>query len=469
MPFAKVKLDPFTKHLLICLVTGFLLRVIFIHQAMRYDESFTFLIYVNKSLDLSLYYSAPNNHIFHTLLAKVFINLFGPYPWVLRIPVLIAGTIMVSLAGILGKVLFDKKTGIIFAYIVACFPYFILYSTNARGYIIMTCFVMLSTINLVQYFKRQRNRELLFLVLNGALGLWTVPSMAFFLAGLYLFAFYNVFKGESKREEFSKILLTGLLTVILTLLLYYPVAYHSGGYKAIYANKYVSPQSWSTFFRQLPSHLTDTLLLQFRGFPLIFFVMLGFVLVMELFKSYKNKEEKGGRLLLFLLLGSAALLLITHRIPYPRTWIFILPFILLIVSKLLNNFTGQPNKIWFLYGIFALQCFHLFFYRPIDKFSDTGLFPEIKIIAESIVPELSKEDKVNISLPGNFSFFYYRWFHSQRTDVQKKQLVKGDAIFQYFILRNGFETMPEGIDKKQMEKVYLSELVSVYRVPWKKY
>src|SRR2546430_10558448 len=59
---------------------------------MRYDESYSFLHFVARPLDIGLTrYPLPNNHVFQTLLAHVGWLVFGDDPPVLRLPALVAG------------------------------------------------------------------------------------------------------------------------------------------------------------------------------------------------------------------------------------------------------------------------------------------------------------------------------------------------------------------------------------------
>src|SRR2546430_17708472 len=59
---------------------------------MRYDESYSFLHFVARPLDIGLTrYPLPNNHVFQTLLAHVAWLVFGDDPPVLRLPALVAG------------------------------------------------------------------------------------------------------------------------------------------------------------------------------------------------------------------------------------------------------------------------------------------------------------------------------------------------------------------------------------------
>src|SRR5688572_6168140 len=75
---------------------GFILRVVDINKSIAYDEAYTFIHFASRDLKHMLAdYSAPNNHIFHTILMGIAYRLFGGEAWVLRLPAFTAGTLMI--------------------------------------------------------------------------------------------------------------------------------------------------------------------------------------------------------------------------------------------------------------------------------------------------------------------------------------------------------------------------------------
>src|SRR5215216_7354891 len=90
--------DP--RHIFIILgimtLIGFCLRIIDLNQSIAYDEAYTFINFASRPFKHILAdYSAPNNHIFHTILVGMAYRLFGAQPWALRLPAFLAGIFMV--------------------------------------------------------------------------------------------------------------------------------------------------------------------------------------------------------------------------------------------------------------------------------------------------------------------------------------------------------------------------------------
>jgi hypothetical protein len=74
---------------------GLVLRVLVINRPIAYDEAYTFINFASRPFKHILAdYSAPNNHILHTILVGIVYRLFGEEPWVPRLPAFIAGALM---------------------------------------------------------------------------------------------------------------------------------------------------------------------------------------------------------------------------------------------------------------------------------------------------------------------------------------------------------------------------------------
>ena len=74
-----------TLPLIVLVAIGALLRLYYLRQPMRYDESVTYLYFASQSWTTVVSsYTYPNNHVFHSLLVKAFATVLGDDPWVLR-------------------------------------------------------------------------------------------------------------------------------------------------------------------------------------------------------------------------------------------------------------------------------------------------------------------------------------------------------------------------------------------------
>ena len=161
-------------------IIGLALRVMFLFQPMRYDESYTYITYVARPLRTSIsYYNCPNNHIFHTLMVRECIALFGDHPWALRLPALIFGTLMIPAAFFMAAAFFGPNVAVLTSALTASSSILVEYSTNARGYTIeCVCFLMILANAKRLTLKSTRMRRGLFCAIS-AFGFYTIPVMLF--------------------------------------------------------------------------------------------------------------------------------------------------------------------------------------------------------------------------------------------------------------------------------------------------
>lgn len=122
--------------LVLTLVTllGIALRVLYLGEPPRYDESFTYIEFAKRSLiHVFAYYPAPNNHILHTALVWISCRVFSGSLWAMRLPALLAGIAAIPLIYITTRKLAGRGAGLLAAGLMAISGPFILYSVNARG------------------------------------------------------------------------------------------------------------------------------------------------------------------------------------------------------------------------------------------------------------------------------------------------------------------------------------------------
>ncbi len=158
-----------------------------IQNSITYDEAYNYLAFIRRPfIETMIDYHLPNNHIFLSLILNLTIRLFGDAQWVLRMPPLIFGLLMIPATYGFGKRFYGKYTGLLAAVGVAFFPELVHYSSIFRGYILVALFTLWA-FNLADDLRREKNRfgwGVLTLIL--ILGLYTIPTMLFPFAILYV-------------------------------------------------------------------------------------------------------------------------------------------------------------------------------------------------------------------------------------------------------------------------------------------
>jgi len=300
-------------------------------QPMRYDEAATWLDYASQPLARSLSdYRFPNNHLFHTLLVHVSAALFGSDPWALRLPAFIAGVLVVPLTWAAGRALYSPSAGLLSAAMAATSASLTLYSTNARGYSILCCLTLLVVLTAARLPRRENAAGWALLALLGALGIWTVPVMLVPLAGVALWLWAEARAGDTVIEPpamAARLLWTGVAMASMTALLYLPVVARTG-IGLLVGNRFVRPQSRSSFFAGLPHFYRAVWSDWARGWPwwLSAAVAVGLVIAVVLRGSSARRSVS---LAGAAIVAATALLLVNGRIPYVRIWLPLLPVALI--------------------------------------------------------------------------------------------------------------------------------------------
>jgi hypothetical protein len=98
------------------------------------------------------YYVKPNNHVLHSLLARsslatwrLLVRRGGPdfQEWVLRIPAYLFGVAGVGVLGLMVARMVGPSAGLAAAWLLAIHPWFLRYTTEARGYSMAMCLIPL--------------------------------------------------------------------------------------------------------------------------------------------------------------------------------------------------------------------------------------------------------------------------------------------------------------------------------------
>ncbi len=236
---------------------GALVRFTFLSRAAGYDETYSYLLYASRSFGhiVGSYY--PNNHVLHTLAMKLSVLLLGPEPWVWRIPVFAAGVACIPAVFLLGRELDGNVAGLVAAAFTAGSSPLIEYSTNARGYMIVTLIgVLLLRIDARKLYA-QRHSWITAGLLS-ALGLFTVPTALLIVAGwnAWIIATILLPTAPARRTAVLKCVVgANALLVVLGGLLYLPAIAHSG-LKSLTANQWVHSVPLAQVASALP-HAVD--------------------------------------------------------------------------------------------------------------------------------------------------------------------------------------------------------------------
>jgi hypothetical protein len=391
-------------------------RLSALSQPMRYDESVTYLYFVGRSWTTALTgYQFPNNHLLYTLVAKITSALGGGAPWALRLPAFAAGVAILPLTYAVGCALYTRVAALIGTAFVAAATPMILYSANARGYafVVAAYLVLLLVAQRIRRDGPTLGRWIVF-ALAAAAGLATIPVMLYPLGAASL---WLVLAMSVDRHPRWRAILAGLAGALvaagaLAALAYLPII-RANGLDALIANKFVAGSSWPQFFAQLSPSLLLGVATWAQPYPLVMALLVGTVAVVGVVRSRRMSHE-GAPVLLAAYVWSSVLLVVDHRVPFTRNWVWMLPPVALAAGAAAEWILRRPSVAAvtpYLPGIAATIAAAGvgwgFATNALGGNNDTGVFAGAEPIAAMLATQSQPGDRILAPIPTNAPLQYY--------------------------------------------------------------
>jgi len=403
---------------------GVFLRAFYLNQPMRFDESATFLHYVNQDWSQLFNYTAPNNHILNTLLIKLTTALWGSHPFAIRLPAFIFGTACIPLVYFVCRRL--GSIGHIAALSLAVHPYFILFSTNARGYSAIVFFSLLFLFIAIRLAKQFDRWDLFNLALVGSLGLFSIPIMLFPLSGLTVWVLIQLSRnGHPPKVIFYKFLSPFLLFgFLISLSLYSPVIWQtmkhvnsfSQALDMLLNNEFVQSNASNLFFNSIGFHFKNAVLIYLKDISIITLcVFISFVALGVIADYFDRKVVNITELLIVVLIATLAVFLLKHAMPYPRTWIFLVPFVAILADQgfgfIAERLKADSNTVALLITFFcASESMTLLAKNSVEQYEDTGRYADAQVLAKKLNEVLTTSDHlISPIIPANLPIDFYLW------------------------------------------------------------
>ncbi|WP_437202160.1 glycosyltransferase family 39 protein [Planctomicrobium sp. SH664] len=385
-----------------------LFRLLWLNMPMRYDEAYTWLNYASQPWFIVLSkYDEPNHHIFHNLLVHCSARLFGDAPWALRLPAWLAGVLVVPLTFALGKFA-SGRWGAMIAGLIACGSTALIeYSTNARGYSMMTLLILTGWMGAISLRELDNRAGAVLLILSGSLGLWTVPTMLIPLCMIWLWLFLASPGMRTLRQ--LTVVVTG--TLGCTALLYAPVLIVWSPLRLLTGtvqNGASAVDRWPHTLRGLSA--TGALLI--RDWPLpALLVGLAAIAFVVMDRSPRSRLIRLAGLSLAAGVGAATLI---GTWPPPRTWVFLIPLVAVGVgsgTRLAMDripLLRQPLLWTSTWSLFAgISLIYAATSQSIDRSSETGLFTEAEQVIHDLSDILQPNDRIVSVTPASSALVYY--------------------------------------------------------------
>ena len=449
--------------LLLLSMFGLAIRLYFLLQEvpMRYDEAYTFTHYISKPWFIVLSNASNvNNHMFHSILAKLAVEIFGSAEWVVRLPAFFFGSLLIPAVFFLGRRIFSLPTAIFGSALTAISFYLIDYSQNARGYSMYAFFTFASILLVFSLLQKANIFLLLLLVCVTTLHMYTVPSALIAISGIYLFYLISIFSIKEKshrRKSFRYFLSAGFVSAIFTLILYSP-ALLTLGFDVFIKNKlYPPPASWelfrqfnfanvSDFFKILPSDGSPAY------DPSIFSLAIYWGLF-ALFFIFSKKIKDAAQLLACFIFAICFITVVKFAAMPVVQASFLLPLLYLMMA---DAFIVVAKKISEQAVLYACMVFFLFaaaamLRLPADHTVD---FFEAKFIARDLKTYVTESDRLLSVLPIDAPLEYYAYQNSVPAAVFYVKQIPDVKNFYFVIHNRDYSKVSEMLELKELQEVW---------------
>lgn len=132
--------------LALLMVLGLILRLWRLNTDLWYDELLTLLNYVRLPAGHILSrLPDQNNHILFSLLSSVSVQIFGENSWAVRLPSVVFGVMSIWALFLLGRLVIGTRQALLASALITVSYHHIWFSQNARGYMALLFFSLLST------------------------------------------------------------------------------------------------------------------------------------------------------------------------------------------------------------------------------------------------------------------------------------------------------------------------------------
>ena len=390
-------------------------RLAALSQPMRYDEAVTWALFAGRSwTTIVSWYPFPNNHVLHSLLAKATSTLAPWAPWALRLPAFVAGVAIVPLTWAVGKRYADDASALGGAALAAGSTSLVLYSANARGYSIVVALFLLLLLIATRVREASAARWWIAFGVVGAAGLYTIPVMLYPLGAVSLWLVLDAWRRPvaERRAQIARVMAAAGVAGLLAALLYLPII-RASGIAALADNRFVAGSTWTEFVAGLARWLLQTVVTWAEPFPAWSAPL---VLLLALVGVRYRYSISGPSLAAATLSWSAVLLLATHRVPFVRVWLFMLPLYLIavargtrvLVSRFANGARTRDVRWTFAPAVLATIVVAIALStRAAERTDDTGAFRGAREVTSLIAPRLRAGDRVLAPMPANGPLLYY--------------------------------------------------------------
>jgi hypothetical protein len=439
-------------------LVGFAVRLRFLNQPMRNDESSTLLGYASQPLYVAIsLYNAPNNHLFHTLLVHFSTALWGNSEWAIRLPAFIAGVLLIPLTYLLAASFASATAGLLAAGIVSASSIMIEYSTNARGYTLICCATVALIVAGAGMLRKAAPAWFALFAVVAVLGLWAIPVFLVAFGGILL---WLAAESYSRPRRFRRIFLIRLLIACVlagagTIFVYFPPLAVSGLHSLV-NNEWIAPKNFQLFLQGNRDQFGNTWLLWNRDLP----VWWGSIMASGFFLGTLFYPRLR-RLILWMAFWTIVLFSARRFVPFTRTWLLFFPVFVAVsasaVSRIFEFLIPAGRRLAVgaiaavaLVGLLSVQVLRT---QSVLASAETGVLKDASRIVDFLISRHISPETVFRNTDYDLPLQYYWWRRSGARPAKPSLANVGEsADSEAWILLNG--ALSESFEQRAQQLGY---------------
>lgn len=425
-----------TAPLVVVIAMGTAVRLVLLDIVMRNDEVVTATRY---ALDLGTAltdYSAPNNHILHSILVNLSTSAFGWDPWAIRLPALLFGIgLIVAVDWWITSAAGRRDAGLLAAAFVAGSSLLIEYSVVARGYaMVAAAFVVLIELSRRLLLQPSTGRWVVWALVSVA-GLVTVPVFVFPLLTVGVWMLLNVLAGRvvDKRATLLGLGVSSAIVIVFTVFTYLPAAAASG-LEAIIDNPFVKAVPWSDLPYQWYRLTANLAVMVWRD-------EIGAILYGSLaIAAVVLNRALFGRLLTPVvgLVGPILLVVARQVAPPERVWLYVWALVMGLagaaLARALDHLPKRLRSNRLVAPIVAVAIATTMGLATVasgdvDRSSEGGAFHDGPAVADLLEPMVGARDRIVVESHPRWVLDYYLSPDTRRDPVLKRDFENAERAF----------------------------------------
>jgi len=305
-------------------VLALALRIPGLNSCMWLDEVLTMVRFARPPVaQIVTSFPDQNQHMLYSLMAHASLALFGESVWALRLPSVFFGLASIWALFLLGRRLIGENQALLACALMAVSYHHIWFSQNARGYMGLLFFTILSTWLWLQAMENDRWITWVSYAVSIALGMWIHMTIVF-VAGTHAFIFMVVWlRSGHEPARLGRAAAAYFLSATLSLQL---IALALPEFLRTGVGEVSPPTEWTNPLWVVRESLRS-LQIGFAGIAVV--VCGGFLVLAGWIDLLRRQARAAWAMVLPGVGGGALMLLIGHNL-WPRFFFFCMGFALLI-------------------------------------------------------------------------------------------------------------------------------------------